>query len=272
MSKALIASVVLSAALLSDATSAAPTTGRRENPALPLATAGVFAVAGLNTGVGYVAEIAPPADITAMKLMGDHLLKQPKGAYKLGLAEFEWRYGTGPKRIHSVVMWIDGDYSPEIPLPGFDRASADADFCRMIGITYLSDFQFTPGQLQGIFDSEVAEAIPHHSPDMRKNRGWAEVIMTACKRRNSPKWAIIRGGNGVGGQDEWVFLGDYTPDTAESGRPVWVDIPNHRRSEPAINRMRDRPYLPVNNYDAALAPTPGDTDGMKDMFPESRTK
>lgn len=84
MSKAIVASLLLSAALLCDAAHAAPTTGRRENPALPLATAGVFAVAGVNTGVGYVAEIAPPADITAMKLMGDHLLNQPKGAYKFG--------------------------------------------------------------------------------------------------------------------------------------------------------------------------------------------
>jgi hypothetical protein len=271
MSKSLVAALI-SLTFFAQAATAAPTTGRRENPSLPLAKSGVLAVAGLNTGVGYVAEIAPPEDVTAIKLMGDHLLNQPKGKYTLGLAEFEWRYGTGPKRIHSLVMWIDGDYQPDHLLPGFDIASADVEFCRAIGISYISDLQFTPGQLQSLFDDETPEAFPHHSPEMRKNRGWAEVIMNACKRRNSPKWAIIRGGNGIGGQDEWVFLGDYTPDNAETGRPVWVDIPNHRRSLPVLNRLRDRPYFPVNNYDAALAPTPGDTEGMKDIYPESRGK
>lgn len=272
MSKAIVAAVLLTVFLTNGAI-AAPAAGRRENPNLPMVTSGILAVHGVNSAVGYTAELASADDIATIKSMGDRLLNLPKGSKQLGLVEFEWRPTlTGPKRVYSFAMWIDGDYSPDQILPGFDTAGANVEYCRAIGMSYIADIQFTPTQLKDIFNQENAQPIPHHTAEMRSKHGWAEIVATVCKRRNSPKWAFVRGGNAIGGQDEWVYIGDYIPDAVETGRPVWIDIPNHRRSEPALNRLRDRPYLPVNNYDAALAPTPGDTEGMKDIYPESRGK
>jgi hypothetical protein len=264
---------LLTVGLLGNGALAAPAAGRRENPDLPMVTSGILAVHGVNSAVGYTAELALPDDIATIKSMGDRLLSLPKGSKQLGLIEFEWRpTNAAPKRIYSFTMWIDGDYSPEMLLPGFDTAGANVEYCRAIGMAYIGDIQFTPTQLKEIFNQETPQAFPHHNSDMRSKHAWAEIVATVCKRRNSPKWAFVRGGSAIGGQDEWVYIGDYGRDTVETGRPTWIDIPNHRRSEPALNRLRDRPYYPVNNYDAALAPTPGDTEGMKDIYPESRGK
>jgi hypothetical protein len=76
----------------------------------------------------------------------------------------------------------------------------------------------------------------------------------------------------VGVKAEWVYLGDYVPGDAVSGRVKWADIPNHRRNDEVLRMMMLGVYTPVNKYDAALMPTPDDVDGMKDIDPDTRGK
>lgn len=251
---------------------AAPSSGRRENPNLKMNEVGLFAAPGSNTGIGSIGKYANADEKRIIKEMGDTLLRQEFGAYKIGLAEFRWNIQGKSDRLLTNVMWIDGDYTPDLVLNGLDLDRVRLSYCRTIGVAQMGDTKFDIGELQKIYDREVQEAYPHHTSAMRSRGIWAEAIMTACKRNGSNAWAIVRGGNGIGSKAEWVYLGDYVPGDAVSGQVQWADIPNHRRNDEVLRTMMLGIYTPVNKYDAALMPTPGDTDGMKDIDPETRGK
>ena len=268
MNKSLITTIT--AVLLSGSVLAAPGVGRRENPDLKMPEVGIFAVSGINSGVGSVAKYANADEKRILKEMGDTLLRQEFGAYKIGLTEFRWNIQGKSDRRVTNVMWIDGDYEWDRVVNGINLDVARISYCRVIGVAQMGDTKFDIGELQKIYDREVQETFPHHTPAMRSRGIWAEALFKVCKRDGSNAWAIVRGGNGIGGIDEWVYLGDYVPGDTVSGRVQWADIPNHRRNDEALGLMRLGAFRPVNQYDAALMPTPGDVDGMKDIDPATR--
>lgn len=259
-------------ALVAFSAMAAPTSGRRENPDLKMNDVGVFAAPGSNTGVGSIGKYANADEKRILKEMGDTLLRQEFGAYKIGLTEFRWNIQGKSDRLLTNVMWIDGDYEWDRAVNGINLDVARISYCRVIGVAQMGDTKFDISELQKVYDREVQETFPHHTSAMRSRGIWAEALFKVCKRQASTSWAIIRGGNGIGGKDEWVYLGDYTPGDTVSGQVQWADIPNHRRNDEALKGMQLNQFLPVNKYDAALMPTPDDTDGMKDIDPETRGK
>jgi hypothetical protein len=256
--------------LLSGSVLAAPGVGRRENPDLKMPEVGIFAVSGINSGVGSVAKYANADEKRILKEMGDTLLRQEFGAYKIGMTEFRWNIQGKSDRLLTNVMWIDGDYTPDLVLNGLDLDRVRLSFCRTIGVAQMGDTKFDIAELQNIYDQTVQTGVPHHTQAMRSRGIWAETIMAACKRDGSNAWAIVRGGNAVGGKAEWVYLGDYVPGDTVSGRVQWADIPNHRRNDEVLRMMMLGVYTPVNKFDAALMPTPDDVDGMKDIDPDTR--
>jgi hypothetical protein len=251
---------------------AAPDTGRRENPDLKISEVGVFGVAGDNKAAGSVGKFATAQEKAILKEMGDTLLRQEFGAYKIGLTEFRWNIQGKSDRLLTNIMWIDGDYVGDDAVNGINLDVARISYCRVIGVAQMGDTKFDIAELQKIYDQTVQTGVPHHTQAMRNRGIWAEALWSFCKRNDGRSWAVIRGGNGIGGKSEWVYLGEYTPGDTVSGRVQWADIPNHRRNDEALGFMRLGAFRPVNKYDAALMPTPGDVDGMKDIDPDTREK
>lgn len=240
-------------------------TGRKESPDVKPSEIGLFSIAADRIAVGSAYKYATREEIARIKSMGDKILRQPKGQYILGHTTFEWNI-QGAKRRMAMVMWIDGDYAPDMMMDGINSEAAKVEFCRAIGVTFI-DHMFTLDGLKDIFNREVDKDYPHLDPSMSPLR--AHVIWGACKRKGSDDWALTRSGNGTG-RFEWVYLWDYRPGTASVGWQEWAPIPNHRRNDEALRNMRNTIVPPVNRYDAALMPTPGDTDGMKDIDPATR--
>ncbi len=247
---------------------AAPPSGRQQNPAF--AAAGIMGIIGpgATQGVAWAAKYMTDSDAGHMKVLGDGLLRQQRGAYKLGLIRFNWAVRNKPDRLINMVMWIDGDYAPNTALKGVNESAANVEFCRVIGVTLMADKDFTITQLKQVFDRTVNLDYPHHSKDMRDNHAWAEALWTVCKRKGSDQWAVVRGGNGTG-KPEWVYLADYVPEESSSSEIQWADIPDHRRDSDAMKNLLLDVFPPVNKYDAAMMPTPGD-DGMTDIDPSTR--
>jgi hypothetical protein len=248
---------------------AAPTGGRQQNTVF--AGAGIMGIVGPGTtkGVASAGKNMTEGDAVLIKILGDGLLRQPRGAYKLGLLKFNWAVRDKADRLMNMVMWIDGDYAPNTALKGVNEAAANVEFCRVIGVTFMADVEFKVSELKQVFDRTVNLAYPHHTQTMRDNHAWAEVNWNLCKRKGSDSWAAIRAGNGVGGKQEWVYLGDYIPEESTSSRIEWADIPDHRRDSDAMKNLMLDIFPPVNKYDAAFQPTPGD-DGMMDVDPATR--
>jgi hypothetical protein len=267
------ASLILAIGLVLAATTsiAAPTGGRQQN--LAFADAGIMGVVGPGTtsGVATIAKYLTPTDAAVIKAMGDSILLQPKGAYRVGLHRFKWALQGGPVRTVTLLMWIDGDYDPNMALKGVNEAAANVSFCRAVGVTFTGDEPLVIEGVKEMLDRTVQADFPHHSKEYKaRNKAWAEVFWNFCKRNDSDGWAAIRGGNGIGSKPEWVYLGDYVPEKPTAAGIEWADIPNHRRNWEARRALENDVFPPVNKYDAALQPTPGDVDGMMDIDPATR--
>lgn len=249
---------------------AAPTGGRLQNPVF--APAGIMGVVGpgTTTGVASAGKNMTSTDAAVIKAMGDGILLQPKGAYRVGLTRFKWNVQGVPDRTMTMLMWIDGDYAPNIALKGVNEAAANVSFCRVVGVTFTADVPLTIESVKDMLDRTVQSDFPHHTKEVKERHPWAEVFWRFCKRNDSDGWAVIRGGNGIGGKQEWVYLGDYVPAPVTAAGIEWADIPDHRRNWEARRALENDVFPPVNKYDAAFQHTPGDVDGMMDVDPATR--
>jgi hypothetical protein len=260
----------LGLALAATASVAAPTGGRHQNPVF--ANAGIMGVIGPGTteGVASAAKYMTEADAAVIKALGDGVLLQPEKAYRVGLTRFSWALQGGAPRTMTMLMWVDGDYPLNLAFKGVNETAANVEFCRVIGVTFTADVPLTIEGVKDMLDRTVQSDFPHHSKEFKaKNNAWAEVFWHFCKRRGSNAWAAIRGGNGIGGKQEWVYLGDYVPEVPAAMGIEWADIPDHRRNWEARRALENDVFPPVNKYDAALMPTPGD-EGMTDIDPATR--
>lgn len=269
--KKITTSLSLAALLLaSGAALADPENGRRPSATMPLAKAGIWGAAGDRGDLPkYFPKFASESDYKLIKAMGDIMLRAPRGEKLVAVGHTTWERSTKtdgrivPRRV-SFVVHIDGGRDDGTTVKAPTGLTAKIDYCRGMWASYIVDYELTLAMVQPLLNQLVSDATPYLNRQMGDRYSYSVSGITACKLAGSQEWAFYRGGKAFG-RDRWVFTERYTPSTATHPAVQVMPIPQHRRNDALKAEVLAWTAPPVNQYDAALMPTPGDVDGMKDI-------
>lgn len=217
----------------------------------------------------YFPKFASADDMKIVKAMGDALLRAKPGEKLVAVAQTSWTRGVkkDPRVVARPVTFIahiDGGGSDDglnRPLPGL---TAKVDYCRSFWFSYIVDIALTMDMVHPRLNELVTDATPYINKKMGEDYSLSVVRLAGCKLTGSSEWAFNWSGT-AHGKDRWVFMGRYTPSSDTHPSVEVRSIPNHRRSDKSKAEGAAWSAPPVNQYDAALMPTPGDVSGMKDI-------